>query len=772
MNSDGVASYVKQKPNRTIFLGFFKFHLWVYNAFSPEKIELRSLKKKKRLATRNEKRAAKEKEPIAYKPPLRERLRNSVGEPPVIFDSLLMEKSAEQIHLYLKNKGFFHNTVTAEYETRKWGKKHVKVKYTIKAGTPYKIKDISFSLEDVKMLEAAKKVGKETLLIPGNRYDVEVIDKERTRAVKKFRDLGYYYFAKDYILYKVDSTLANKQVSIVQVIKAPKNKNTQDSTQATHRKMRISKIILNATFDPKYEDNYQDSSFYKGIYMINKSMLRHKQNVLANQIFIKPGELFNQSVSDYTYKRLTGLNNFKFISIKYSEDPEKIDHLICTINLTPSTRQSLGVESEGTHTNGNLGILGNIKYANKNAFRGAERLDLKLKGGIESQPSVVSADNEENSIQTATSFNTIEYGAEVKMTIPELLIPKKIGNFKVPSYNTPQTQISVGWNFQQRTDYTRRATRLSYAYSWQGVSVKPREFKLSFPVSVISIDKTASFQQRLDTLDNPFLSNSYNNHFIPSVKFTFNWSNKENKKRTNYVRNRFNIEEAGFVTNLLMEGLNSKILIDGNNERYRELFGIRFAQFLKVDNDIRFYEVLSKNATLVYRIFGGIGIAYGNLNVLPFDRGYFSGGTNYMRAWGARKLGPGGYSYLDNTGIDQIGDLIIEGNVEYRHKLTPLIETAFFFDIGNIWLLEKDKLRQNGNFELNRFYNEVAGGAGLGLRLDFSFLIVRLDYGIKVYDPSLAPDERIIFQPKTKYREVYQNSYPWGQFNIGLGHPF
>lgn len=803
---DEVKDYVQQKPNKTI-LGVFKFHLFLFNIISNDYVEHRNIKCDERVDRRNERRRLKNiariekaqqkgihKDSVKLKPYIDchpsfwDNLRNTIGERPVIFDSVKVKKSQEQINLYLKNKGFFNNKIESQIELKP-GKKKAFVTYTLIPGIPYTIKKVSYAIDDLALLDAVRQSTNGTLLYPGNNYDVNVIDEERKRLTKAMRDQGYYFFNKDYIVYQIDSNLNSNQVTIKQIIRNPSERkyleNGEDTIVKTqHQRYRISRVVVNTSFDPKNQSGLDDENmiYIDSLYFANKYLMRHQPEVVSNQIFVRQGQYFSQSKDEYTYRRLAGLNNFKFINIRYQEDKSTDSNLlICYINLTPSVSQSTSLEAEGTNSGGQLGMSGSWNYKNKNTFRHAEIFNLRLKAGVEAQQTIngTNSPDGESALQAIIPFNTIEYGAESSIAFPKLLLFEKLFLKKLKN-NNPKTKLNLSWNYQQRPEYVRTALNTALSLNFQGGGKNAKDFKITpFQISVIGITKTKSFQDYLDNLNNSFLRNTYEDHYIQSSRFQYTWTNRRPKKTRNFSYYKFDFEAAG-NTSQLVSSLYSKIEkntihTDSEGREYYKHFNIRFAQFIKTTSDIRHYVSLSSKNQLVYRAYAGIGLPYGNLNVLPFDRSFFGGGANDIRAWNARRLGPGGLLYSQRKGVDQLGEILIEGNIEYRFELTPTFKSALFVDAGNVWLINQDDKRPDGNFDVNRFYKEIAIGAGIGLRFDFGFLLLRLDTGFKLKDPGLISGERWIFQPKSHYsttnnNQTYNRFSP--TFNLGIDYPF
>ena len=299
--------------------------------------------------------------------------------------------------------------------------------------------------------------------------------------------------------------------------------------------------------------------------------------------------------------------------------------------------------------------------------------------------------------------------------------------------------------------------QINFGYFWKAGKYK-KHFVYPINNSLIKLNSTPEFQKTIEDENNPFLKNSYTDHFINASSYSFLYNNQRLNVRRDFTYFKFNSEIAGNFLSAYNQITNKKY--DNPDSESWNTFGIRYAQYAKADFDIRLYNQTETTA-FVKRLFVGVGKPYGNLDVLPFEKSYFGGGANGIRAWQARSLGPGSLdSSLIGNSINQIGDLKIEANLEYRFKITKVIEGATFIDAGNIWILEVDELRPNAEFKFNKLWNDLAMGVGIGLRLDFNFFLIRFDLAAKLKDPS-----------KSDPTELNLN---WKQpnLNLGIGYPF
>ena len=710
VEKEELMNIVKQKPNRKI-LNLFRYHLGLYNF-------------------------ANKKNTTVFK---------DIGEPPVIYDSLLTQKSVEQLHIYLKNKGFYDNEVV--YKTKKNGDK-IKVKYFITSNQPYRIKDIEYHIEDDNVKTFVLLNHFKTLIKKGVIFDIDLLDEERERIKKILKNQGYYYFTKDFIKFKVDSTIGNHQINIAVHIankKIPASTQKDSTISVPHTKYHINDV--NVFIAKSFRDSLpNDTVGYGDITVFYNNKLRYKPKMLNHSLSLKKGELYQLNSHQNTYKHFSELRLYKSINISFEEIPGNL--LNVHLFLTPTLTKSIALETTGTNSGGNLGLAGSIIYQNKNLFRGGEHLTVKLNGGLEIQQLINDEQNDINFL--GLPFNTLEFGPEVNLEIPRFLLPISMEKFSKKA--NPKTSINYLLNFQKRPEYERNLTQISFGYFWNESKYK-KHFITPINISLIKLNTTDEFQEKLIEENNPFILNSFTDHFINSTTYSFIFNNQQINKVKDFTFFRFNTEIAGN----LLTAYNNLVNTPKTNTNSYEIFEIRYAQYIKGEIDLRHYNQ-TKLTSFVSRINMGINKPYGNLDVLPFEKSYYGGGANSIRAWQARALGPG--STPAENSLNQLGEIKIEGNLEYRFDITKVFEGAAFIDAGNIWIISPDEQRPYAEIKANRFWRDIAIGTGIGLRLDFNFFLFRFDLAAKLKDPGHLNPEKINLQ--------------WKQptLNLGIGYPF
>jgi outer membrane protein assembly factor BamA len=484
------------------------------------------------------------------------------------------------------------------------------------------------------------------------------------------------------------------------------------------------------------------------VYLDNKVV---KPTLIVNKIYIAPGQLYSQLNVDESYKSLLSLRIFKSINITFTEDstvaPGDYKVIDCRIQLITTDFQSYQTEAELTNSEG-IGVEGSLVYQHKNFFKGAEIFSLKLHGATEAVKN-----------STAIKFkNTLELGSEAKIEFPKYLLPFRTEQF-IRRYN-PKTYLSVAYGFQRRIYYTNSIANLSFGYNWSGNSYT--NFIVSpFDINYVKlIDTTQGFYNQITGLSQKY---SRTDHLVSVTGFSFTYNNQRFKKNSEFYFFRLNAETAGNTMRLLSEV--SKANKDSSGAY--KLFTVRFAQYVKGDVDYRYYQPLNQTDRMVYRVFIGVAYPYGNSKLVPFERQYYTGGANSIRAWQEGKLGPGSYKDASNY-PDARADIKLEGNMEYRFKLFWILEGAFFLDAGNIWAINKNDKRVGTLFKFNHFLSQIAVGTGFGTRFDFSFFVFRLDLGLKLRDPSVINHPWSFNRGSNDTRPFIDLLNP----TLGIGYPF
>jgi len=728
VTNEELKSYVRPRENKRIF-GFWHFHLGLYNL------------------------AGKDKENGFNKWLWR------IGEAPVEYDDFLRKKSHKQLQLFLKNKGYFDASVTDTVYVKE-KKRKVKVQYNISAGERSYIHHLGYKIEDDSIRKIIYSDSINSLLRGVKPFDVGLFDKERERITKLLNQKGYYNFSKEYIYYSADSLEDEYIITDTMVVAGVLSKlpDGRDTTE-NHSKYRIKDVCFFVDFNPQEilsdEEGGKiefDTLFYQGYYFLYKKEMKFKPDVLINSTYILPGQLYDINKVGKTQTLITELKLFRYINIKF-EDPDGVQFdedgyrwIKCNIQLTPSKPQSYAFEVEGTNSSGNLGAATNIKYQHKNLLRGAEIFNTRFRLAYQNQSSRGDKDG----------FNILEVGFDVGLTFPKFLVPFKMRSFRI-RYN-PRSIISIGTNYQRRPDYTRTIANSKLSYEWKSTEIVSHTFTI-LDFSLVFVPFIS--QDFWDYIKDTYMRYSYEDHLILNSNYTFLYNGQKKGNTRNFWFFKSYVEASGNLLDGVVKLFNQKL----PDDEYHKFMGIRYAQYIKSDFDIRYHHTVSSVNSFAYRFFLGAGYPYGNLNVLPFEKMYFSGGANSIRAWPVRGLGPGEFKGDELKYYNQTADIKLELNAEYRYKMFWMLEGALFVDMGNIWAIREESSPEGGLFKINSFYKQIAVGLGTGLRFDFNYFVFRFDIGVKACDPSMPLGHRWVLGT----RKADWNDFG---FNFAIGYPF
>lgn len=719
--------YIKQKPNKKIF--GVRFHLGLFN--------LSNIKKENWFHSW---------------------LRN-IGEEPVIHDPYSTAKSVEQIRTYVASKGYFDSSVS---DTVKSERQKSEVFYKVDLKSPYTVRNLYYEFADSLIGNWFCFDSLNCLISRGKPYDVDVLQNEQSRFEKFVKDRGFYGFSGEHIYFRVDSTVGNRQVDIYYGIKQfTRIGENNRMVTVPHSMYRIGNVYIYPDFVPK--DALEggeayirslDTTEYEGYYFITPGKKPEiKYDLIIQSLYLTPGAMYSLLNTERTQSHLLGLKTFRLVNIFYTEvhgnvyDQGETLRIDCNIQLTLLSQQSYRVEVEGTHSDGLGGAL-NLVYQHKNLFHGAEMFNLKLKGAYET-------------LSQDTIMHSVEYGAETSLRFPKFLVPFLKTEGFIKKYN-PTTTLLAAYNYQKMPFYTRIMANATFGYNWNASSytthiVNPLQLNI---VKLDTIDPV--FRERIES--SSYLAYSYRDITILGSSYSFIYSNQTIRKSKDYWFVRFNAETSGNVL-----GLVSRMAkLDETGGSYN-IFGQPYAQYFRADVDLRYNVIINDVSSVVYRGFIGAGIPYGNSRAIPFEKQYFGGGANGIRAWQVRTLGPGSYVPDRTTFLNQTADIKLEANIEYRFKLFWILESAVFLDAGNIWSFN-DNSQKGSEFNFKNVLNDMALGTGMGLRFDLDFVLIRADVGMKLRDPSLPSGSRWI-NSWTDYKRVTEGGRIFA-FVIGIGYPF
>ncbi|MFN8288103.1 MAG: BamA/TamA family outer membrane protein [Chitinophagales bacterium] len=716
-----------QKPNHR-FLGFLPFRMWLYYS------------------------ASKGKKITKFK----QWIMDKVGERPVIVDSASTERSEVLMENYLFNYGYFYADVSDSTVIK--NKKAVTT-YTITPGPLWHLGKITFPQGNTAADSLIRQSNKNTLLKTGDRVDMAVLRSERVRIEDTLRNNGYYFFNREYITYELDTSGGNQTMNAKMVLNQP-----SDSVQ--HQPYRIGNIyvvedyIAETLGDTLHRDTVLKGDYY---FIYDKRIVREK--VLMEGLYFTYDKLYTKDAEIKTLNRLSQFGTFKYISIDFDKARNNPGYLDGTIRLSPAKRQGFTGTGEVNVTNeGLFGMAASLNYKNKNLSKRADQLLIDASAGLQLKFSK----KEKVKIVTTNATFGITY-------FLNRFVPFKPRVFQ--NITSPKTKIAATYGFENRYDFDTAGNvvflyqlhnfNLTFGYDWSS-AVRFRHLFNPLAITFYLLPKRGEeFKRRLDSI--PILKSSFEEQIIIGPNYTMIFTNQRTDKDRTYMSFRTNVEVAGNVPYLIARASNA----GSENDSIYYLFKRPFSQYFRIEADWRNYFRIRNHATFAIRTFAGIGVPYGNSYAMPFIKQFFVGGPNSLRGFLIREVGPGGY--VDTTVYDpekgernnvgffnQTGDIKLELNAEFRFDIYKWLKGAVFMDAGNVWTLRKDT-RALGSFDINRFWKEFAVDAGVGLRLDFNFFVIRFDYGFPLRDPRKVDGDRWQFE-NAQFRK--------GQFQLGVGYPF
>ena len=744
VDKDGLDTYVRQSPNKKIF--GLDFYVWVYEHANPEKHDWWNNFKRK------------------------------IGEEPVLLDSALTVKSVQNLETYLQTRGYFSSDVECKVDTIA-KRRRVKMTYKIEQGLPTRIDSLSYDFRDSSLRSVILADTASSLLNRGDILDISRLDDERNRIAAWLNNRGYFDFTANNISYDVDTTERGLDAAVTMIVRPTLVGYNERGGQIYENNAvyRLRNINIYPTYDPMLRstsgfkaDAVIDTTYYNGLTIIRdlNTTPQLRNAVLRRTVPLYPNYIYNASQISRTNKELMSMGFFSNSKVAFDrvnqgdsyltfigEEAEKntlVDsrerYLDCNIYVTPALKQSMKVEVEASTTSTFYGLAATLGYSNTNAFRGAEAFDISARFGFEF---MYARDVEKRSAQ--------ELGLTLGLSFPRFLSP--FWNKPGMKISHPRTRLELAFDYQNRPYYCRNIFTTRWAYSWQQGA---RSSLVIRPVDINWIDVKSVDEAFLSDIDNQYLRTSFESQLTAGLSASWVY----NTQRSNFDQNvtvvRANLETAGN----LLQGLEKLFSHPAEGKDYYEIFGIRYSQYVRADLSASHKIDLGHKMALAGRLFGGVGVTYGNSmgRSIPFDRMFYCGGANSMRGWVPRTLGPGNKPEVhDNTYPAQVGDVRLEANLEFRFPIWWIFNAAVFVDAGNVWYLrDTEDSNPEEVFHFDNFYRQLGLNTGVGLRIDVTFIVLRLDLGIQLHNPGRPVGERWIHNFKWKNMAL----------NFGVGYPF
>ncbi len=671
---------------------------------------------------------------------------------------LIVNSTKKIIVNYSENKGFFNAKSSSDTIAKN---KTAQVNYTLKPGARYLISQVNYPEDSTIINSEIISIKEKTFLKQGNPFDLEVIKAERERIDEHLKNRGFYYFSPDNIIIQADSTVT-KEPKVELFVKLKKNTPELAKDQFT-----IDKTIVFADYNledvklGKYGIPYITDSVevYEDLYIIDPKN-KFKPKIFDRTLYFNKGDLYNRKDHNLSLNRLISLGVFKFVKNEFVISDSLNHRFDAYYLLTPRPFQSLRLETLGKTNSANYtGAEVNLNWTHRNFFRGAEQLKASIYGATDIQ---IGGPKDAN--------NIIRFGANAQLSIPRIVAPFK---FHSSSAFVPRTNVTIGYEYLSRTQlYTLHNFNTSFGYVWKENERKEHDLKVIEVTLVKPQNVTDKYLEQINGNPDPnnyiepkpALQRVIDNQLIFGPTYSYTYTNTMlPKKNTFYYKGSLDL--AGTITGLVSGA-------DAKAGKQKEIFNIPFSQYAKMEHDFRYYRKINDKSTVATRFIAGIGYPYGNSTTMPHVKQFFVGGSNSIRAFRARTLGPGSYDPRNQEAsffFDQSGDIKIEFNAEYRANIYKFLNAAIFADAGNVWLMNEDPEKPGGKFSKN-FAKELAVGAGVGLRLDFSILILRLDVAMPLRIPYYEEGNRWTFD------KVDFGSKDWRKdnliLNIAIGYPF
>jgi len=710
------------------------------------------------------------------------------GEFPVIINDLKTSKTLRNLNSYYITQGYFKNKVTAKKNILK--NRKAKITYIINRGKPFFLDTITVQIPSAVLKTVYQTDTINTFLKSGDQYNDQNFIKEASRITKLFRNSGIYNFIDNAIRFYPDSTRTDNKTNVLVAI-AEKYLTDEDGKN-TYRPFQVKKIgKINVYTDYSYNtesEPYLDSISYNEIQFFAHTKIKYNPKYISESIFIKPNQIYSDTLRNLTRSHLKSLKNFKSINIKYTE-VEGSDLLIASIRLTPNEKYSIGTDTELTHSNiRKLGVSEKFSITDRNTFKGAELFKFSFTGSFFN-----------TSTQLGNSdgfFNAWEVGVDASLEIPRFFAPFGL-NRLVSKKMSPKTIISVGTGIQKNIGLDKQTVTAIVDYKWyfnkrksinlelfniqyirnlntsEYFNIYDSEFEKLKPIAntynpnfVLSKQNAVSFMNTVNSdsnfqANNPIeynnngnVNNRYNiitsNFIIPTIAYTYTYNNQTTYKDNNFSFFKVRIANSGNFVSLLSN--------QTNTNGVKTIADTPVAQYFKTDVEYKKFWNVSRNSVLGFRSFLGVILTYGKSGI-PFTKSYFAGGSNDIRAWKTYELGPGSTA----PGLEyNVGSFKFLTSLEYRFDLISNLKGALFIDAGNIWELADSRfVASKAKLNSLEALKQIAVGSGFGARYDFNFLVLRLDVGFKTHEPYLSGNKW--FNNFNFNRAVY---------NIGINYPF
>lgn len=639
-----------------------------------------------------------------------------IGVAPVVYEAEQVDNSILNLENRLEYLGYFDSKVESRISVKR---KKVNVTYEVTLGKRYPIKQLSITLpEGGEFSEAFLKDTSAMTVKVGDYLSESALEAETERSSADMRNKGFYTFNKNYYFFEAD-TLTYPDSALLHLTVHEYTRNETAKEAEPIRKF-----------------------YFNDVSITYPRTLKIKDKVLKELNTIIPGAPYSSDIVNQTYSRLASLRVFNSVNIGMTKaDTNLVD---CSISLSQSKLQGFKVNLEGsTNSSGLLGVSPQLSYYHKNIFRGGEWLNLSFMGNFQ--------------FKFNDSVRSNEFGVSAGLSFPKFF-PLPYRYFKG---EIPRTDINLSYNYQDRPEYTRNIISTSYGYNGR---VGDRFYYQAYPLQLNIVRLFNLDPDFYKTLANdPFLRYAYQDHFDLGSGMTLYYTTDAASIPTeSFFYTRFQFDIAGNMLSLF------KPLMKRDQDGFATIWNTPYSQFVRSEITLGRTWIFGRNGgqAIATRLLAGAGYAYGNSSALPFEKHFYGGGSNSLRGWQARTVGPG-LSSMDTSFVipNQTGDMKLEANIEYRFNMFWKVAGAVFVDAGNVWTLKDDGTQAGKESMLiwDTFGESIAANWGVGLRLNFGFMLLRLDLGLKVHDP--AREMKWVGPDQWFKRDGYA-------LHFGVGYPF
>ncbi len=675
-------------------------------------------------------------------------LKYKLGRPPVYVEDVDSEKTSQILEDKMENEGFFESDVGFKLDENK---KSVSVEYLVTVGQPYHIRNVSYPEDSSDFSKIIDSLRPYSVLVEGNRYRLEDLSDERSNLENALKDRGYYYMDDRFMIFDVDTTVGNRQIDLFM-----REKENVPEKARGRFKLNSVTVLQQESFNKK-DTLKTDTVKVDSVYYLDPANAFRPKSVVS-KVNLRPGQYYNKQAQDFTIGKLVGLNSFNYVNVNYAESEEP-GFLDASIYLIPKTKKSIRLELQAAlNSNDYIGPLFQMTFQNRNFLKGSETFQIGLTAGFEAQLY--------SGTQSGSQYS-FELGLNSSLSFPKFITPFHI-DFRNSQF-VPYTKIRVGAQRLNRVGYfSMSSVDLGFGYGWNETVTKRHQF---YPIDIRLVNLTSTTEEFRDLLEsNSYLRASYEEQFILGLSYSYFFNTQPDEARDSdsdfYFNGNLNL--SGNVAYLVQSAFQKK------EEGNFDIGDAEYSQYAKTDFDFRYFYEFDKKNKLAFRLITGVGFAYGNSVTMPYVEQFSIGGSNSIRAFRARSVGPG--SYADTTSqssdfiIDQTADFKLEFITEYRFDVIGAFKGAVFVDMGNIWTLEEDPNRPGSKLEFNQLLDDLAIGTGVGVRYDAQYFVIRFDVAFPLRVPSYNASKWVFDKnaiPDPPYRKVDNVVY-----NIAIGYPF